>query len=183
MITTTLNDIYSKVRIPESYWGEDKTYDKCLSNMDKDSIKNINLFLEKKALGLFIQGIPGSGKTTLISLLMKEFISRRIQCFRGDVAHFAQSFKDNDWAISPKYVQPTVVGIDSIDKLSTGTVKADFLPLNLERLIQYRLGNNKPTIICSSVGLNDLSKKLTPSIAGIINSKLLPVILKNSYYK
>ena len=101
MITMTLSDIYTKVRIPEAYWDEDKTFDNCFNNMDKDSVKNINLFLEKKTLGLFIIGIPGSGKTTLISLLMKELINRRIQCFRGDIAHFAQSFKENDWAISP----------------------------------------------------------------------------------
>lgn len=182
MTTMTLNDIYSKVRIPEIYWEDSKSYEDCFSNMDKDSIKHVNLFLDKRAIGLFINGISGSGKTTFVSLLMKELIKRRIQCFRGDIAHFAQSFKENDWAISPKYVQPTVVAIDSVDKISSGTTKADFLPLNLERLIQYRVGNNKPVLICSSVNITELSKRLTTSIAGIINQKLLPVTLKKSHY-
>ena len=75
------------------------------------------------------------------------------------------------------------MAIDGADKIATMTAKADFLPLNIERLIQYRIGNNKPVIISSSVSLNELSKKLTSSIAGIINNKLPPVILKNSYYK
>ena len=120
MITMNMNDLYVKVRIPEKYWGNDITLDKIYNNMDESSKKSIELFLDRKSLGLFIIGSSGCGKTALVSTLLKEMIVRRIQCFRGDIAHFAQSFRENDWAISPKYVQPTVIAIDDIDKVPHG---------------------------------------------------------------
>lgn len=183
MATMTLNELYPKVRIPEQYWNTVITIDSFISTLDRNSAKNLNDFLEKKLMWLFINGADGNGKTTLASLILKSLIDKRVQCFRGDIVHFAQSFKENDWAISPKYVQPTVVVMDDITKTPDSNGKMSFIEINLERLIQYRVYNNRPMIVCSAVNVNKLAEKVGVSTAGIINSKFSSVTLTKSYYK
>jgi DNA replication protein DnaC len=182
MATMTLNELYPKVRIPEQYWRTDITMDSIINTLDKHSAKNLNDFLNRRVMWLNINGPDGNGKTTLVSLILKDLINKRVQCFRGDIVHFAQSFKDNDWAISPKYVQPTVVVMDDITKTPDSNTKNGFIEINLERLIQYRVYNNRPMIICSNVNVNKLAEKFGTSTAGIINSKFSPVNLTKSYH-
>ena len=179
MLVMTKNELYDKVRIPRACWDTEITLDSILKSMDKPSAANLNAFLNKESLGLFICGEDGNGKTTLASLVLMYLIDNRVQCFRGDITHFASSFKENDWAISPKYVQPTVVVIDDFLKMPE---KGDFIQLNLERLIQYRIHNNRPLIVCSSGGLDIIAKKHSPNVAGLIKKSLGLVALKKSHY-
>lgn len=179
MLVMSKNELYDKVRIPRTCWDTEITLEKISKSIDKQSSENLNSFLNKESIGLFICGEDGNGKTTLASLILMYLIENRVQCFRGDITHFASSFKENDWAISPKYVQPTVVVID--DFLKTPD-KADFIQLNLERLLQYRIQNGRPVIVCSSGGLDIISKKHSTNVAGLIKKNLSLVALKKSYY-
>ena len=179
MLVMSKNELFDKVRIPKVCWDTEITIDKILKGIDKPSAESLNSFLSKESLGLFICGEDGNGKTTLASLILMHLIEKRVQCFRGDITHFASSFKENDWSISPKYVQPTVVVIDDFLKMPE---KADFIQLNMERLIQYRIHNSRPIIICSSGGLDVVAKKHSVNIAGLIKKNLGLVSLKKSHY-
>lgn len=104
-------------------------------------------------MGMFLSGTVGSGKTTVLNLLLKEAVRRDYDCytttFVGAIDEFAAGWRDNaeKQRFARRFESSKVLGIDDVGKEFSNRLSGH----TLDRILRSRVQEDRPTIVTTNL--------------------------------
>lgn len=122
--------------------------------------------------GFFLYGLPGTGKTYLATLMLKDLISKGFDCYQttmeGMLDNYTSTFRDNVEGIwfARRIKNVRILLIDEIGKESDREAKIT-RPL-LDDVIRHRVASGIPTIMVSNLDQDKIAERYGESIIGLL---------------
>lgn len=151
-VNVKLKDVYTEEHLPHFIWGNNE---KESDNLDKLLLKYIDEKSENKML--LILGLPGIGKSTLITWITAHFIDRIDDIL---VYKFASDLNDIDWesdritddiiaklGLSDDDLNDKTIILDGFDEISVGENRKDILDYIYAELLYRKVFKNFSLII------------------------------------
>jgi hypothetical protein len=134
---------------------------------EKDSKEAVSNFIARKSKGLFVECFNTDLSEFLIHTIAKIFVDNRIQSLISSMNNFIDSYRDNQYAIHPKYLQPKLLILRDVGRvfhnIDIGTP--------LEKLIEVREDLDKSTILVAYGGIGSALNNFGPIVASKVRNK------------
>lgn len=126
----------------------------------EDQLRPVHDYLDKldayvsAGMGLFLSGTVGSGKTTVLNMVLKELVRREHDCyattFVGAIDEFASTWRDDaeKRSFAQRFEYSKVLGIDDVGKEYSNKLSAH----TLDRILRTRDQEARPTIVTTNLG-------------------------------
>lgn len=180
----------SKANIPIKYRRftfEDVSYP--VNKKAIDQIKEYTKNLDEKysnGQGLYIYGVPGLGKSLMMSLILIEALRKGYSAYYTDLAScinlLAEGWYDEEakQEFIDKVANTDFLGIDDVGKEYK---KGDLIPASFDNLFRGRSNNLRPTLITSNGELSRIGESYGPRLLSLFYEHLTPVACIGQDYR
>ena len=175
---------YIVANIPRVYWNfklEQYVGNHGVTGMIKNYTTDISA-AKHKGVGLLLYGTKGTGKTALLSCVMRSIVEKNFSADYTLLAKIFRAFMDHDNAFINHIHQVDFLAIDSVDQayLSANT---DYMEKLFDEIFRYRFIRKKPMIISYSNSREQLAQDLGTSIVSLFNECLIPILVAGEDYR
>ena len=159
----------------EDYHGPDAVLDgvgKYITNHEK--------FI-KRGMGLYFSGNPGTGKTLLATLVLKELVKFGYTCWSTTFAQTIEMLtagwgdKDEKDYFQRKFIQSEVVLLDDVGRERRGG-KVQLAETTFDAILRQRVQEGRSTLITTNLTANDLEAGYGAAVLSLIREKSLEQI-------
>lgn len=124
-----------------------------------DQLRPVMDYLDKvdayvnAGMGLFLSGSVGSGKTTVLNLILKDLVRRDYDCysttFVGAIDEFAATWRDDadKQRFAARFEYSKVLGLDDVGKEFSNRLSGH----TLDRILRSRDQEDRPTIVTTNL--------------------------------
>lgn len=136
-------------------------------------------------MGLFLSGTVGSGKTTVLNLVLKECVRRDYDCysttFVGAVDEFAATWRDNSekQSFARRFEHSKVLGIDDVGKEYPNKVTAH----TLDRILRTRDQEARPTLVTTNLTPDQVHQGYGGAVLSLLVGQSIEVPLRGEDFR
>lgn len=128
--------------------------------------------VEDRKLGVFIEGIPGSGKSFLGAAIIREFLRSGVKAARATMDEIKDHYYDDFKGLRERHIQAEVLLIEDITGNGVGSAQ---YPQVLEKLVKIRDDEKLITLYTALPG--GISKKYSEAVVRIIKGTTITLQL------
>lgn len=196
------NDFESKLvkaNIPKDFWGlttdnynnpANNKYDKVMNEINLQIIKRYIDNIEthfSQGTGLYLFGDNNTGKTMLMSIVLKEAIKKGFNVRFQTMSEIITGYMDNwfDKKDISVFKDCDLLAIDdSFDRRKTFTSSNQIQITQIDDLFRHRVHNWKSMMITANVSLNDLENDdsiLNINLTRLMNRKMIELTFRGDF--
>ena len=156
------------------------------NNVVKKYIKNLNTAL-RNGYGLLLSGDNGVGKTTFISLVLKDALGKGRTAYYTTLPDLlydiSKGFRDKDLSERIEYLLSSdFVAIDEIgkDKTKNRIFAAEF---HFERILKNRFDSALPTLLASNMSQKEIKATYGKTVDSMLRGKYQTIAMKEGDFR
>lgn len=159
--------------------------------VDPDQLAPVRDYLAKldsyvqTGMGLFLSGTVGSGKTTVLNMVLKELVRRDYDCygttFVGAIDEFASTWRDDaeKRSFAQRFEYSKVLGIDDVGKEYSNKLSAH----TLDRILRTRDQEARPTIVTTNLSPEKVHSGYGTPVLSLLVGKSVEVPLTGEDFR
>ena len=146
-----------------------------------------NQFL-KRGMGLYFPGTPGTGKTMLTNLVLKELVKDGRRCFAATFAQTVEMFtagwsdKADKEYFQRKFINSEVLLLDDLGKELRGT-RIALAETTFDAILRQRVEAGRATILPTNLTPEDLEEGYGAPILSLLREKSLEVVFDGDDFR
>lgn len=139
----------------DMYFGDERIRDFCMKYEE-----NLKAFKEND-IGMLFLGSNGIGKTTAMSLLLKDLVLRKQKCFFTTYSKLVTMLGDSFYSpearkiYNDRIINSTFLGIDDVGKEMTNRLTTN----TIDNVLRERIQASRPTFMTSNLSRGELLKE------------------------
>lgn len=153
---------------------------------------NIDGFI-REGIGLIAIGKPGTGKTMLVTLIMKELVQKGYRCYMTTAAQLITMVRDG-WKsererlmFKDKIERADVLFIDDPGKELFGSSLESFnnshARSTIESILRERVQGSKPTFFATNLGQDEITSQYSESFSSMLKEAVYFVAVNGSDHR
>lgn len=139
--------------------------------------------LEPGITGLFVSGMPGSGKTQFVCQVMKGILNKKLTAYRASIHDLMDPVGGR--SVQEKLMQAYLAIIEDIDDpVSVGYNSTEAVRGKILQILKEKIENSKSIVILTCcVSLDNLEAVFGLKFSSMIYQYFKPVVMKGSITK
>lgn len=175
---------YILANIPRVYWKfklEQYVGNHGATGKVKSYISTIPM-AKRTGVGLLFYGTQGTGKTALLSCVMRGIVERGHTAQYTLLAKLFRAFMDKDYEFLEKIHSTDFLCIDDMDKAHV-SANTNWFETLVDEVFRYRFTRKKPMIVSYSGSLEQLGQDFGVKLSSLLNECLIPVLIVGDDYR